>query len=106
LNIAPESLGQTPSFSREAQVVIDVIPVYPISALKRNITGFVSVDFLINEQGRAEDIQIIESKPEGVFERPVIKAVKKTKFQPVIENGEIIKVRSSRLYCFKDESCS
>ncbi|MCJ8314496.1 MAG: energy transducer TonB [Saccharospirillaceae bacterium] len=105
LNIAPESLGQTPSFSRDAQVIVQVQPVYPISALKRNIIGFVRVDFIIDEQGRAKDIQIIESRPQGVFDRAVLKAVKKTKYQPVIENGKVIQVRVSHGFCFKDPLC-
>jgi len=105
LNIAPQSLGQTPSFSRSAQVIIQVQPVYPNSALKRNIVGFVKVDFVLDEQGRAKDIQILESRPEGIFERAVLKSVNKTKYQPVIENGEVVQIRVSQGFCFKDPLC-
>ena len=101
INSAPTNLNQTPSFSREAQVVIRSLPVYPQSAKKRNISGYVKIGFIIDGNGKAYDIQILESEPAGVFDRVSIKAVQKTKFQPVVEGGEIIKVEQFSTYTFE-----
>ncbi|WP_422379394.1 TonB family protein [Marinicellulosiphila megalodicopiae] len=103
INAAPANLGQTPSFSRSAQVIVPVTPVYPMSALKRNITGKVQVDFIIDTNGRAKNIQIIESIPEGIFDRSVLKAVNQTKYQPVIESGEVLQERVTQLFLFGEQ---
>ncbi len=67
-----------------------VDPVYPFSARRRQITGKVTVRFLVNTEGRVQDISIQESIPPGVFDQAVLQAVKKWRFKPGILEGEAV----------------
>lgn len=62
-------------------------PRYPTKALKRKVEGYVVMRFSIDKTGRPKDIEVIESKPPRMFEREAIRALKKWKYQPKIDNG-------------------
>jgi protein TonB len=72
----------------------DVIPLvrmpaqYPSKAKRRNIEGFVKARLEVNVQGTVDSVEIIESKPRGVFERSAIRALYKYKFKPQIIDGK------------------
>jgi len=57
-------------------------PVYPMSAKRRNIEGWVSVRFVVDEQGEVEDVTILDEKPPGVFDKAVIDCVSDWRFRP------------------------
>lgn len=42
--------------------------VYPELARKQGVSGFVSMNVLIDVNGNVEDVEIIESKPEEIFD--------------------------------------
>lgn len=65
-----------------------VSPRYPNRAQTRGIEGFVDVKFDINKMGATENIQVVASSPEGVFEKSAMNAVKKWRFKPKMEGGE------------------
>lgn len=69
-------------------------PIYPQRALMRNIEGYVVVEFTINQDGSISNVVILESKPKGVFDKSVLKAVKKFKYSPRIVNGEALAVHN------------
>ena len=43
--------------------------------------------FTIDATGRPKDIEVIDAKPKRMFEREAIRALKKSKYQPKVENG-------------------
>ncbi|MEC4090797.1 energy transducer TonB [Pseudoalteromonas rubra] len=49
--------------------------------------GYVRMQFDINEQGRPENIRIIESSHNGLFDQEAIRSLKKWKYNPKTENG-------------------
>ena len=51
------------------------LPRYPAAAIRREIAGYVDVDFSLTLSGLPVDIQIVAANPEGVFERSALKAV-------------------------------
>jgi len=65
-------------------------PVYPYKARQRNIEGFVEVKFLVGADGRISEIQIINSKPAGLFDASVLKTVPQWKFRPGVLDGRTV----------------
>lgn len=55
--------------------------VYPSHAIKKSISGYVKVSFTLNVQGVPDNIVIIESFPEKVFDQSIIDALKKTQYR-------------------------
>ena len=43
--------------------------------------------FTIDATGRPKDVEVIDAKPKRVFEKDAIRALKKSKYQPKVENG-------------------
>jgi protein TonB len=98
-NISPDLSLANKSLLGDAQIGMgfgdgDVIPLvrmpaqYPSKAKRRNIEGFVKARLEVNDQGTVDSVEIIESKPRGVFERSAIRALYKYKFKPQIIDGK------------------
>lgn len=78
------------TLTRAAQVIHQIKPVYPARLLKRKISGVVVVEFYINRKGKAYNVKVISAKPEKLFNKSVIQAVLRSKYQPVLEGGLFI----------------
>jgi len=63
-------------------------PVYPPKALSRKIEGYVTARLQITPEGTVDDVEIIEAKPRGVFEREAIRALYRYKFKPKMLDGK------------------
>lgn len=72
---------------------VQVPPLYPLSARRRGVTGWVDVRYLVNLEGYVEDIEIIEASPEGVFENSVMRSVSSWRFNPGNVDGVTVKTR-------------
>ncbi|UPS11584.1 energy transducer TonB [Vibrio alginolyticus] len=73
--------------NQQALPLYRVDPRYPSKALKRRVEGYVIMRFTIDATGRPKDIKVIEAEPERMFEREAIRALKKWKYQPKVEDG-------------------
>ncbi|KFJ86834.1 energy transducer TonB [Vibrio sp. OY15] len=73
--------------NQQALPLYCVDPRYPSKALKRRVEGYVIMRFTIDATGRPKDIEVIEAEPERMFEREAIRALKKWKYQPKVEDG-------------------
>lgn len=62
-------------------------PVYPSSAKKKRIQGFVTVRFIVTTDGTVDRVSVVEAEPPGVFDRCVIKCVSAWRFQPGTVEG-------------------
>ena len=71
--------------------IVKIPPVYPMRARRRAIEGWVKVNFLVNEQGNVENVNIIEADPENIFEQSVIRCVSKWRFKPGTVDGVPVK---------------
>lgn len=60
-------------------------PTYPARALLRGTEGWVELRFNLSAQGTTQDIVILDAEPEGVFERAALAAVKRWKYQPLLD---------------------
>jgi len=68
-----------------------VPPMYPMQARRRGVEGWVKVRFIVNEKGKVEEIRIIESHPQEVFEEAVIRCVSNWRFTPGTVEGFPVK---------------
>ncbi|MBU0484678.1 MAG: TonB family protein [Proteobacteria bacterium] len=57
-------------------------PNYPYSAKRSNVTGKVSVMFLVDQTGNVFEVKILTAEPKGIFEESVKSALAKWKFVP------------------------
>ncbi len=67
-------------------------PAYPSSARRRNIEGWVQVQFVVNELGTPEAIRVLAAEPEGVFESSVVKSIGRWRFRPGTVKGTAVRV--------------
>jgi protein TonB len=68
-----------------------VPPRYPYRAKRMKIEGWVKIRFVVNTDGRVEQVTILDQDPEGVFERPVRRCVTKWRFEPGTVEGVEVK---------------
>ena len=95
--IAIHGIGfNTSSSDGDAIPMVWVQPLYPVRAQDQNIEGWVEVDFTITKLGTVKDVKVIESKPQYLFDRAAIRAIKRWKFKPRIIDGEPVERVVSR----------
>jgi len=68
--------------------IVRVTPQYPLRASERGIEGWVEVEFTISRSGTVKDPSVINSHPSSIFDRSALKAIRKWKYNPKIEDGE------------------
>ena len=73
---------------------------YPKMALRRRVEGEVVIEFTINSDGKAEDIEIVDAQPKGFFDRSAIQAVKNAQFQPVSDAGKVADGKIQQKYIY------
>lgn len=64
-----------------------VPPEYPKGPLKKGIDGCVLLSFTIDAEGRGRDVQVLESKPKGVFDAATLKVMDQWRFQQPAREG-------------------
>ena len=80
--------GSSTGIASGLQPSIRINPTYPIPAARNNIEGFVTLSFNISEVGKPMNIQIVNAKPRGYFEKSARRALKKWKYDPQsLKNG-------------------
>ena len=70
--------------------IVRVNPQYPLRAAERGIEGWVEVEFTISRTGTVKDAAILNAKPQNIFNRAALKAIRKWKYNPKIEDGEAV----------------
>jgi TonB family protein len=67
---------------------------YPVSAGRRNITGWVEVRFTVTKSGITENIEVVQAEPADVFDDSAIEAVRSWTFEPREYRGQSINQRT------------
>jgi protein TonB len=62
-------------------------PLYPLKARRLGYEGIVMLKVLIDENGRVDDLMVLESSGHRVLDRAALSAVKKWLFEPGTEGG-------------------
>ena len=72
---------------RDIVPLVRVDPDYPPRAKQRGIEGYVDIEFTISPVGTVQNPQVIGAEPSFIFDRAALRAVRKWKYNPKIENG-------------------
>jgi len=75
--------------------------VYPDLARRQGVSGYVIMNVLIDESGNVEDVDIVESKPEEIFDLKADSTIRRWKFEPATYNGKKVKVWAMQKIVFK-----
>lgn len=64
---------------------------FPPRAKAKGITGYVVLSLLIGVTGQIEEIRVVESYPEGVFDDVAVQGVSQWKFEPASYQGQSVR---------------
>ena len=67
-----------------------VAPQFPLAARKKDLSGWVDVQFMVNTDGSVSDLAVVAAEPVGVFEQAATDAVRKWRYRPLLRNGQPI----------------
>jgi protein TonB len=73
---------------RDVVPLVRVNPEYPMRAAQRGIEGWVEVAFTISATGTVKDAQVIGYYPSSVFNNAALRAIRRWKYNPKVENGK------------------
>jgi periplasmic protein TonB len=80
-----DTVDQPPRASYQAPVA------YPPRARAKGIEGYVVFSLLIGLTGEIEQLQIIESYPEGIFDEAAIQGINQWQFEPAMYQGQAVR---------------
>jgi protein TonB len=74
---------------------------YPARAKAKEIEGFVVLSILINEEGRVEEVQVLEADPVGYFEKQAIRTIENWLFEPAMYKGKPVQTWANQTIRFE-----
>jgi protein TonB len=89
-NMDREFVFEAYELDQAPQAVVRIPPVFPYKAREQGIEGVVQVKLLVNTDGTVGQVEILDSRPKGIFEDAVMKAVPKWKFNPGKIQGKAV----------------
>ena len=87
---------QDPGADLELIPLVRVPPRYPRRAARRQIQGFVKVEFTIAKDGSVQDPTVIDSVPSQIFDQAALQAIVQWKFKPRTRAGQPVASRASQ----------
>lgn len=100
-NAKPIGKPAKPKIDTNVVPTLRIPPVYPPRALRSGIEGVVTVEFTIATDGSVKDPVIVKAKPPKIFDRAVLTAIGKWKFNPDIVDGQAVEKRARQDIKFK-----
>ena len=97
----PAARPERPAIDSNVEPTFRVPPVYPPRALRMGIEGVVTVEFTITADGSVKDPVIVEANPVNIFDRAVLQAILKWKFNPDVIDGKAVEKRARQDVRFK-----
>ena len=82
-------IGSGAGADRDVVPLVRIQPDYPMRARQRELEGWVAIVFTITKIGSVKD-PVVHSSSHSVFNEPALRAVRKWKYNPKIENGEAV----------------
>jgi len=80
-----------------------VAPEFPARARAQGVTGSVTLFFVVDVDGSVQDVYVVESIPEDVFDQAAIDAVRQWEFEPGLHEGMPVAVRVRQTLTFSLE---
>jgi protein TonB len=72
-------------------------PDYPARALAAGTTGWVDVEFIVDAEGRAQNVRAVGAEPRAVFDSAAVAAVRRSRFEPARTADGTAIAQSTRL---------
>jgi protein TonB len=72
-----------------------VQPIYPLPAIRRELEGYVIVEFTVTRRGNVRDVSIVESSHRE-FEAAAANAVARSRYQPQVVDSVPVDVTGLR----------
>lgn len=72
--------------------ITDVVPEYPVTAIRDGHEGWVFVQFTVTAAGGVSDVRVDDAEPALIFDEAAIAAAQQFRFEPQIINGTPIDV--------------
>ncbi len=95
----PVAAAQTAAAALEHQEYLPIHkepPRYPRQAIRRNIEGYVLLEYTVTKTGRVRDVTIIESYPPRVFDRAAVQSAARYRYTPRSVDGRAVEVEGVR----------
>ena len=80
-----DTVDQAPRATYQAPMM------FPPRARARGVEGFVVFSLLIGITGEIEQLEIVESYPEGVFDEAATQGINQWKFEPALYQGQAVR---------------
>lgn len=77
-----------------------VPPSYPMRARRRNLSGKVTIECVIDLQGRVTQARILTTEPKGYFEKSCLAVLDRLKYKPAVKDGRPVKQRTILTFQF------
>lgn len=87
--------------TRRLVAVSRVMPVYPWRAKAMGVEGWVKVEIIVDTEGSASRVTVVDDKPKGIFGEAAIKAIKQWRFKPAFIDGQAVEQRAVQLMEFR-----
>ena len=81
----------------EVTPLVRIEPQYPRKAAMQGIEGWVRLQFDIAPTGTIGGVQVLAAKPPNIFDRAAIKALRKWKYRPKVENGKPVEQKGLKV---------
>ncbi|CAH9065496.1 hypothetical protein PSECIP111854_03696 [Pseudoalteromonas sp. CIP111854] len=72
----------------EPHPIMRIEPLYPIEAANAGISGYVTLQFTIDERGHTNNIEVIDAQPNAVFEKSAINALRQWQYSGATHTSE------------------
>ncbi|HET8699690.1 MAG TPA: energy transducer TonB [Gammaproteobacteria bacterium] len=88
----------------ELAPIFKVRPEYPPSAMRRNLEGWVKMQFTVTPAGTVEDAVVVDADPKGYFEEAALASIAQWRYSPRVERGvPVARVGVQTIIIFKLE---
>ena len=84
--------------------IMPIKPIMPLRAKQMGIDGWVILQFIITEEGLVDQVEVIKSEPQGVFETAALRGAKFARFKPPIVDGVPVRILVEQKITFKIEN--
>jgi TonB family protein len=86
---------------RGGALIKRIEPRYPSRARLRGYTDTVQIEFLVTDTGEVDEIVVVSANSKPAFERSVVQAVRKWRYEPLLRDGVPVQRRLVETFAFR-----
>jgi protein TonB len=83
-------IAMTAGSDRDVIPLVRIDPDYPPAAIRRELEGWVQVQFTITPAGSVKDAIVVDAEPKDVFDDAALKAIVRWRYNPKVESGAAV----------------